>query len=341
MRTWKFLVAGLLLATVAGCRTDPNILLLERELRLHEDEIYRLRAQLEDCHEVMQAGAVPAIVVGESSGVPGSAPPRVRRSVPSDTRGSEAPNLPSLQNVTPDMSGAVLGEKVPSTLKHGAVPKKSDPSPVPHESSPTNQPREEEPDEAPRASQTNAILPAGATGSRRVARLALSRLLCGGYDNDGRPGDEGITLRLQPRDAQGRLVEAPGDVAVVVLDSALRGESARVARWDFTAAQTATRFRGSGTTRGIQLKAPWPAAAPSHGRLHLFVRYTTADGRRFEVDQPIRVAVSGERLPRWVATDPPVEPPTPTVRLPQSRPARPASRPAEPSIQRPVWSPHR
>ena len=337
MRTWKFLVAGLLLAAAAGCQTDPNILMLERELRAQEDEIYRLRAQLEDYHDVMQSGAVPAVVVDQSPSAPGSAPPRARRSVPPDTRGSNSTDLPSLQFEMPEKSSTAP----PDTLKHQTAPNRSDPSPDAPRSGRTNQPRKNRLAAGPKASRTKAIRRAGATGSRRVAGLALNRQLCGGYDDDGRPGDEGIALRLQPRDAQGRLVEAPGKVAVVVLDPALQGESARVARWDFSAAQTSTRFRGSGTARGIHLNAAWPAAAPSHGELHVFVRYTTVDGRRFEMDQPIHVALPGERVPRWVATDPLIEPPSPTVRLPQPQPVRTASRPAEPSVRRPEWSPDR
>lgn len=52
MKPWLFAVVGLALLASSGCRTDPAIPILERELRRKEDEIYRLRAKLgdmEDC----------------------------------------------------------------------------------------------------------------------------------------------------------------------------------------------------------------------------------------------------------------------------------------------------
>ena len=91
-------------------------------------------------------------------------------------------------------------------------------------------------------------------------------------------------------------------MSVVVLDPALRdeeGKAACVARWDFTAAETAAMFRRSGANRAIHLTMTWPGDPPKHGKLHLFVRYVTADGRKLEADQPIEVALPGEKSARW------------------------------------------
>src|SRR5262245_59235642 len=56
MRTFK--LASCLLALVAfGCRTDPNTMLLERDLRLQEDKIFHLQAMLEDCCAAREAAA--------------------------------------------------------------------------------------------------------------------------------------------------------------------------------------------------------------------------------------------------------------------------------------------
>ena len=48
MKTWQFALLGGALLAVAGCRTDPRIALVERDNFLKEQEIYRLRAQLEE-----------------------------------------------------------------------------------------------------------------------------------------------------------------------------------------------------------------------------------------------------------------------------------------------------
>ena len=55
MKTWQIVLVGLAAASIAGCQADPNIALLERDLRRQEDEIYRLRDQLEDCQAELQA----------------------------------------------------------------------------------------------------------------------------------------------------------------------------------------------------------------------------------------------------------------------------------------------
>ena len=48
----------------------------------------------------------------------------------------------------------------------------------------------------------------------------------------------------------------------------------------------------------------WPADPPKHNRLHLFVRYVTADGRRLEANAPIDVALAGERQAGWTPAPP-------------------------------------
>ena len=55
MKTWQIVLVALAALATAGCQADPNIALLERDLRRKEDEIYRLRDQLEDCQAELQA----------------------------------------------------------------------------------------------------------------------------------------------------------------------------------------------------------------------------------------------------------------------------------------------
>ena len=96
-------------------------------------------------------------------------------------------------------------------------------------------------------------------------------------------------------------------MSVVVLDPAVldeRGKAARVARWDFTAAETASLFRRTDSSRAIHLAMAWPADPPKHNKLHLFVRYVTADGRKLEADRPIEVALPGERQAGWTPAPP-------------------------------------
>jgi len=137
--------------------------------------------------------------------------------------------------------------------------------------------------------------------SASVRRIALHPALTGGFDAEPHPGDEGILVMIEPRDGQGKPLAAAAPISVVVLDGALPGEAARIARWDLTAEDVATSCCRMPQGEGFCLGLPWPAAPPVHGRLHLFVRYTTRDGRNLEAHREIDVAVPGQVAERWGA----------------------------------------
>ena len=183
--------------------------------------------------------------------------------------------------------------------------------------------------------------------NRRVVSIALNRTMTGGIGAEDRSGDSGLLVVVEPRDREGRSVDAPAAMCVVVLDPAAQGEAVRVARWDFSAAETTAMFRRSGSTAAIHLTMTWPHGPPKHNNLRLFVRYMTADGRKLQAEQAIEVALPGDRTvqrsPVEAVSSPKVE---------QSN-ARPTSRPSSPSTsqdtpptndaeaRRPVWSPER
>ncbi len=143
--------------------------------------------------------------------------------------------------------------------------------------------------------QLSAAVPVEPRGdSASARRIALNPALTGGFDAEPRPGDEGILVMIEPRDGQGKLLAAAAPTSVVVLDGALPGEAARLARWDLTAEDMATSYCRMPEGEGFCLALPWPAAPPVHSRLQLFVRYTTRDGRNLEASRPIDVAVPGQ-----------------------------------------------
>ncbi len=210
------------------------------------------------------------------------------------------------------------------------------------------------------ASQSAAAEPFTPSGdSRRAASITLNRTLTGGINAGDHSDDQGLLVVVEPRDRAGRTVDAPADVSIVVFDSAMRdeeGHAVRVARWDFAAAETAAMFRRTGATGAIHLMMTWPEEPPKHGKLHLFVRYVTADGRKLEANQPVEVAVAGEKTARWN----PAESPSRGERLAEGEPAPEAWRPNElPTARvpgpspylttggdagnpaRPIWSPER
>ena len=376
-------LAGLFLLA-AGCRTNQNLVLLERENRDLEDALFRLEYDLEvsreenaalresqgtGCRDGRSAGPT---LQGEADDAPLDAeqlqPPNVElgpQASPSDQlpekfRFPDRPDTPNLLEAPPFEAPI-------------AIP--PEPSLAPPVNNPTGGP--EMHGEQSVFLHNGPKLPL--VDNTLVARVTIDSKHTGGLDADGNLGADGIVAAIQPRGEDGRLLRAAAPITIVVLDPALEGESARVARWDFTVDEVAQAYHRSSTAQGLQLKMLWPDKPPVNNRLHLFVRYTTGDGRSCESDNRIEVDLPGRPVQEWSATRPTdsklhaasrdtndwrrrqarIQPPAP-VELPQKPlpvtkdPVRTASRPAErtaatptmptlaqPIRQPPVWSPNR
>jgi hypothetical protein len=171
----------------------------------------------------------------------------------------------------------------------------------------------------------------------------LNPLLTGGADFDGQPGDDGLCVVLEPRNAADQCLPLTGAVSVVVLDPSRQGDAARVARWDFDAAAVQQAVHRTPSTRGIKLELPWPAAPPANSQLKLFVRYETPDGRKLQTDRDIVLTSTGQLAGRWTPRPPgrqssgAAAPPRGTAAAPSSVSDSEAiaERPA------PLWSPSR
>ena len=402
MKSWQLAIVCLAFLAAGGCRSDPSVALLERENRELEDQIYQLADRVEKCDrqnanlrgQLARAGVEPGAQVDRTR------PPGIAEPARTGRGSSDVPFDPdALPSPTPEMPSEEMpadkflerfspagGRDVPENPRFpAALPPASDPVP-------SHAPATE-----PAPSDGSAMEPASSSWSppelmptpqgRRitvgenrealqidntpVAGITLHDTVTGGYNMDGQAGDEGIVAVVQPRDADGRLIEAPAPVSVVVLDPALSGQAARVARWDFTAEEVAARYRRNGTREGIRLEMVWPADPPQHGRLHLFVRYRTDDGRALEADREIHVEgidvlarrdspaggaqplhEANRAAPEWQRKPaPPVESPPPEAVQTASPPIEPLARPpaaSEPDrrrptsgVQRPIWSPER
>jgi len=138
--------------------------------------------------------------------------------------------------------------------------------------------------------EADEVIPAPPLGDRQVKSITLNRRT-GGWNTDGKPGDEGVLVIVEPRNARGEVVATSGSISVVLIDPAAEGEAGRFARWDFTsdAALALVRSVASGGSGGIHFELSWPETAPTHSKLALFIRYTTDDGQRFEARKDIFV----------------------------------------------------
>ncbi len=346
------LCAGLL--WLAGCRSDPNRELLERELRDHEDEIYDLQNQLEDkCHE-LEACRRENATLKKPAGAStddgdGRATPLFRPQPP-----AELPGVPKIDMGTPESSPPV--PPVPPARKSNDSPGSA------RRSSTSVRPAALDGDAA-----DNQVAAPRSSGAA-IERLAVNHLMTGGHSFSGQPGDDGLLVVFGIRDRSGQAVQADGEVSIVAIDPQLPGDDGRLARWDFSAPEAAAHFRNLLTT-GYHFELLWPSHPPRHNDLKLFVRMTTADGHRFEDSQAVHVRLPGDSptannwakpeapnrwsaitLPNGASFDPnPPRTPTPLASRPPAQSQSPVDStdeddnppPPRNAPQNPKWSPYR
>ncbi|HEX3998502.1 MAG TPA: hypothetical protein VHX65_08140 [Pirellulales bacterium] len=289
-----------LLATAmlfSGCRTPASQTLLEHENFEQEKTIEDLRDQIDEAQQDLQdcrrANAALKRQLGGGSANRSAAP-------------SESSSRLSPRSVAPPTSPPPSAPPAfhPPTIDRGTE--------APLESTPPAGSHSEEwvPPKLPGAADGDAPPASGATTSSyeeeapRAMRISMIRLLTAGHqfgghgasyvaashgNRDAAMGDNGLQVAFTPRDAADRPVAAEGAVSMVVIDPALSGPGARVARWDFSPAQVRTHYRQNLFGKAYRFDLLWPHGAPQHERLKLFVRLTTADGEKLETNQTIYV----------------------------------------------------
>ncbi|MFM8635534.1 MAG: hypothetical protein ACKOEX_12105 [Planctomycetia bacterium] len=331
MRRWRSECASWLAVVVvaaAGCKSDFNQQILERELRLQEDQIYQLQDTLQNTCVRLDHVAAENQSLKKQLGIADVTESRPGRSgptpSPSGTRAAPAPGAPAL-------APPVL---VPPTVE--------DLPPPPRSSAPPGGSRFGSPDEPPPAFRgTSApapvdglpllpeetVIPPGGidaaettpTGSAarprsEVRRLSHEQAAAGGSsvthlvlnpegtscaDADGDGASDAMTIVFEPRDAEGRLVATMGDVSIAIYEPLTAataadpsGEGACIARWEIPAAEAAASFRRTSRYRGLQIVKPWPGQRPMADHVRVFVRMRTFEGETFETQGtvPVRVA---------------------------------------------------
>ncbi len=299
---------GLFLVT-CGCRAGrakQHLVLLERENRNLEDALFQLEYDLEVCREEKAALSeglsqnyraerdagptrssrsgrsepdignleLPSVELGPP-GTPSLEPPEKLRS-------PTPPNDPTLPEAPPYVPPSALPPK-PSLAPPGGDQEMS------HEQSASLHQDLEEP----------------LADSTLVARLIIDSSRTRGFDADADSDPDGIEAFIQTRGGDDQPLRAAGPISVALLDPALPGEAARVARWDFSADEVARAYNRSPSAEGLKLKMRWPGAPPVNDRLQVFVRYTTGDGRQYESDSELNVDPPERPAQGWAATKSP------------------------------------
>jgi len=309
-------VLTLLLAASTGCGARPyvnaHIESVNAEYRQLEDYVYALEAENARLQQELDAMKT----VGIKSATPASPGAPSRSSAPrrptilpvrpgSSTPSESSPDMESPRIELPGSSSSPRSttQRPAIELHEQTAPADTPPSiEVPLLEVPSaTKPSEPLPVPAgPRdiLKQTSMESTSATPADKKVTHLFLNPVQTTAADFDGQPGDDGLRVVLEPRNAAGQFVSEAGPVSIVVLDPERIGDAARIARWDFD--QTAMRqLLAASSGREIKLEVPWPASAPTASKLKLFVRYETSDGRRLQADREIFVVPPGQTLNRW------------------------------------------
>ncbi len=102
--------------------------------------------------------------------------------------------------------------------------------------------------------------------NRPVAFFAPVKLeiasLSGGADYDGKPGDDGITVYIRPKDADGDVVKVPGRMKVQVTDNSNLNAPKLIGVYSFDNLDEVRKtWHGKLGTQHFTLKCPFPSGA--------------------------------------------------------------------------------
>lgn len=181
--------------------------------------------------------------------------------------------------------------------------------------------------------------PEQASQTYTLKSIAIARGT-GGYDEDGVPGDEALQLVLEPRDADGHAIKAPGSLTVQALEITVEGLKTPLDIWEVPPEQLRKKWHSGLLTHGYQVILPW-RNWPTSEKLRVVARFTLADGRAYEAERDITIrlttAARRKSVPLLPGEAPVIAPPGIDIPLPPPRKVEPDVPMASPaSLQRPI-----
>lgn len=142
-----------------------------------------------------------------------------------------------------------------------------------------------------------ALLPEQAAAVFTLHELTLNRKLTGGIDTDGRPGHDALLVTVEPRDARGDVLKAPGSIAVELFEPGADGSENRIGSWTFELSESLRQWVTGLFASGYQFKLPWQRGYPRASELLVKVRFTTPDARTLTASRSIRVKLPDNPVP--------------------------------------------
>ena len=313
-----------------GCKSDLSQQLLERELRMQEDQIYQLQDELQDKCARLDRVAGENTSLKKQLGFGENDGPSPRRGPLLPPGGQPAPAIrsgPSQPQLVPpaiDIPGVVRPPAGgPATPPTGSPPA---PGTAPGTIGPPKLdgipplPTEPRFPGAAAPETSSSVMPASATvaatgdptgdppaGQRlsheesladagRITHLIVNpgRTAC--FDGDGDGVSDGLAIVIEPRDGDERLVTAAGDVSISVFDPGGPNGSAPVAHWDIPAREAVGHFRRTSRNRGLHFVLRWPGPPPRGDHVRVQVALTTFEAAAFQTDCTVAVKPQRESI---------------------------------------------
>jgi hypothetical protein len=139
--------------------------------------------------------------------------------------------------------------------------------------------------EALRASQN--LSPDVAALTFPVRKITIGRGTSG-FDNDRVPGDEGINVWIEPRDAGDRVVKAPGNLQLAILEIAPTGEKYILGTWDICSEKLQPMWKQGLLSVGYMAPLTW-TTPPRFENIRVVARFCLPDGRTLEADRDLKI----------------------------------------------------
>jgi len=140
----------------------------------------------------------------------------------------------------------------------------------------------------------------------RVSSLAISRMLSGSLDRDGKHGDELLTVLISPVDQSGETLRASGDLEVTAIDFSAATDQQKIGYWSFDRDRTRSMWHSGLIGRGIQVTVPWQIL-PASDSVTIHARLTLPDGRHFDATETVHVAILPDTADAVPVDKPPAE----------------------------------
>jgi hypothetical protein len=281
----RLALGALACAAALGCKSDLSHQLLERELRYQEDQIYQLQDELQEkCARLDMLDGENASLRKQLGVAPGDPVTRPRAGAPRTSTGPVAvPPAIQIPEAIRAPSPADIPLAPPALDNIPPLPVKPSASPAP---APLALPEPAEAAAAP--APVPAAVPVSydePVSDGRPVRLAINHATTTRLDDDGDGASDGIAVTVEPRDANEKLVPAPGAVTITAFDVA--DPTTPLASWTIPTEQAATHFRPTTRLRGLHFPLRWTGVPPTGDHVRVVVRIAGPEGAVLETDATI------------------------------------------------------